>query len=313
MSLSLISLIVPIYNESESIPALIDQLSKVAVPGYELETILINDGSSDDTEAQVLRCIENNTNNIRLINFSRNYGQTAAMAAGFDAAKGEIIVSLDGDLQNDPADVPKLIQKMDEGYDIVSGWRVDRQDQFIRVLPSKIANRLISWISGVHIHDYGCTLKAYRRDMIHDFKLYGEMHRFIPIYGYWQGAKITEIPVNHRARKFGKSKYGMIRIFKVLLDLLTIKFLGSYATKPIYFFGSIGGFLSASGMLAFVVTLYEKFFLSVWVHRNPLFIVGIFLFITGVQFLFFGVLAEIVIRTYYESSGKKIYRLRTKV
>jgi glycosyltransferase involved in cell wall biosynthesis len=306
--LKLISLIVPLYNESESVGALIEQLEKVKVPGYKIEIILINDGSTDDTESQVAK---HGQKNIRLINFSRNYGQTAAMSAGFDAAKGEIIVSLDGDLQNDPADIPKLIQKMDEGYDIVSGWRVKRQDQFIRVLPSKIANRLISWISGVHIHDYGCTLKAYRKDMIHDFKLYGEMHRFIPIYGYWQGAKIAEIPVNHRSRKFGKSKYGMIRIFKVLLDLLTIKFLGSFSTKPIYFFGGIGiGLCSISGLL-FTFTLYQKIFLQAWVHRNPLFMVAIFIFLTGIQFLFFGILAEIMVRIYYETGNKKIYRIKT--
>ena len=306
--MSLISLIVPLYNEAQNVAPLIEQLSCVKVPGYKIEIILINDGSTDDTEIQVAKHIQKN---IRLINFARNYGQTAAMSAGFDTAKGEIIVSLDGDLQNDPADIPKLIEKMDEGYDIVSGWRVNRQDKFIRVLPSMIANRLISWISGVYIHDYGCTLKAYRKDLVHDFKLYGEMHRFIPIYGYWQGAKIAEIPVNHRSRQFGKSKYGMIRIFKVLLDLLTIKFLGSYSTKPIYFFGGIGSAFSVLGVLIFLITLYEKVFLHIWVHRNPWFVLGLFMFLTGVQFLFFGILAEIIMRTYYESSGKKIYRVKS--
>ncbi len=302
-----VSIIVPVYNEEKNISPLLAKLYALNLTNIKSEFILINDGSTDQTEQQILK---HKNNSSRLISFTRNFGQTAALAAGFDAAKGEIIIALDGDLQNDPADIPKLIKKIREGYDVVSGWRKKRHDNISRVIPSQIANFFISLISGVKLHDYGCTLKAYRKEFIQGFKLYGEMHRFIPIYAYWQGARITEIEVNHFPRKLGISKYGFNRIFKVILDLLTIKFLGSYSTKPIYFFGGFGSFLCLGGSLTFLVTIYEKIVLKAWVHRNPLFMVSIFLVLAGIQFLFFGVLAEILVRTYYAASQQKIYRIK---
>ena len=304
-----ISIVIPVYNEEDNIKYLIDELQSFIQnnPKYIFEVIMINDGSSDNTENEVNK---HKKDWLRIISFARNFGQTAALSAGFEAATGDIVVAMDGDLQNDTQEITKLLEKIEEGYDVVSGWRKNRKDRFLRVFMSNLANEIISVVSGVRLHDFGCTLKAYKREFLKDIKLYGEMHRFIPIYSYWHGAKIAEVVVNHKPRVHGKSKYGMIRIFKVLLDLITIKYLGSYSTKPIYFFGGSGIILILSSLALFAVTIYQKIFLSVWVHRNPVFLLSIFLFIVGVQFLFFGLIAEIMIRTYYESTDTKTYRIR---
>jgi glycosyltransferase involved in cell wall biosynthesis len=236
------------------------------------------------------------------------------MLAGMDYSCGEVIVPLDADLQNPPSEIPKLLAKLDEGYDVVSGWRRDRKDKMIsRKIPSVIANWLIGRISGVPLHDYGCSLKAYRRDAIEGVRLYGEMHRFIPVYASWQGAKVTEVPVLHRAREFGDSKYGINRTFKVILDLLTVKFLGDYGQKPIYFFGFLGMFLCLLGGMAGVETLIEKWLIGTKVHTNPFIFLAIFLSIVGVQSIMMGLLADLQMRTFYESQGKRTYLIRNMV
>ncbi len=248
---------------------------------------------------------------MRVLEFVRNFGQTAAIAAGFDYARGNIIIPLDADLQNDPQDIPRIMEKLEEGYDVVNCWRQDRKDPWLtRVLPSYLANRLISWISGVHLNDYGCTLKGYRRTIVRHIRLYGEMHRFIPIFASWAGARVTEIPVHHHARRSGESKYGITRTIKVLLDLITVKFLGSYSTKPMYLFGSLGLLSFLGGSLLSAVTLYQMFFEAVKAHRNPLLLLSIFLFTAGIQFILFGLVAELIVRTYHESQDKPIYILR---
>ena len=304
-----VSIVIPIFNEEENIDRLIKELGDFVADNtkYQFEVILVNDGSNDNTEAKITK-YKNDW--LKTISFTKNFGQTASLSAGFEAATGDIVVAMDGDLQNDPKEITKLLGKIEEGYDVVSGWRKNRNDPFLRVLMSNIANKVISVVSGVKLNDFGCTLKAYKKEYLKDIKLYGEMHRFIPIYAYWQGAKIAEVVVNHRQRVHGKSKYGMMRIFKVLLDLITIKYLGSFSTKPIYFFGGGGILLIVSSLVLFTITLYQKIFMSVWVHRNPIFLISIFLFIVGVQFLFFGLIAEIMIRTYYESTHTKTYRIR---
>ncbi len=250
---------------------------------------------------------------MRVLEFVRNFGQPAAIAAGFDHAHGQIIIPLDADLQNDPQDIPLIMEKLEEGYDVVSCWRRDRKDPWLtRIFPSRLANRLISRISGVHLHDYGCTLKGYRRDLVRHIRLYGEMHRFIPIFASWAGARVTEIPVRHHPRRFGHSKYGMLRTVKVLLDLITVKFLGSYSTKPMYLFGGLGLLSFLGGALLSGATLYQKFFQAVKAHRNPLLLLSIFLFAAGLQFILFGLVAELIVRTYHESQGKPIYLLRRR-
>ena len=247
-----------------------------------------------------------------MLEFVRNFGQTAAIAAGFEHAQGKIIIPLDADLQNDPRDIPRIMEKLQEGYEVVSCWRRDRKDPWLtRVLPSRLANRLISWISGVHLHDYGCTLKGYRRDIVRHIRLYGEMHRFIPIFATWAGARVTEIPVEHYPRLTGKSKYGMFRTVKVLLDLITVKFLGSYSTKPMYLFGGLGLVSFVGSALLSAATLYQKFFQEVKAHRNPLLLLSIFLAIVGVQFILIGLVAELIVRTYHESQDKPTYILKT--
>jgi len=281
--------------------------------GREAEMIMVDDGSRDGSFAR-LREASASRPWMRLIRFRRNYGQTAAMAAGFKAARGDVIVPMDADLQNDPADIPRLLAKLDEGFDVVSGWRRDRKDKAAtRRLPSWIANRIIGRVSGVHLHDYGCTLKAYKREFLDDVNLYGEMHRFIPIYAKWAGARVTEMEVVHHARREGKSKYGLMRTFKVLLDLITVKFLGDYSTKPLYFFGGLGFFLCASGIAAAAYTLFQRIAEHAWVHRNPLFVVSVFLFMLGVQFVMMGLLAELQIRTYHESQSKTTYLIAETV
>ena len=308
---SSISIIVPVYNERESLPPLVAALTSVLENvGRAWEVVLVNDGSSDGSDA-ILDAFAEKDTRLKVVHFRRNSGQTAAMMAGIDFASGDVLIPIDADLQNDPEDIPRLLAKLDEGYDVCSGWRKDRQDQAIkRNLPSRIANRLISWVSGVHLHDYGCSLKAYRRDVIKDVKLYGEMHRFIPIYASWQGARVTEIPVKHHARKFGASKYGLERIVKVVLDLLVVTFLDRYAKKPIYVFGGIAVACFGAGFLAGVWALLLKFVQGISLIQTPLPLFVVMMGITGVMCMLMGLLAEIVMRTWHESSSKSIYLVR---
>lgn len=308
-----VSLVIPCYNEEESVDELMTEVFGVLDGnGIRGEVICVDDGSRDKTWDKLMSWADRDAR-LKLVRFRRNFGQTAAMVAGLDHASGDIIIPLDADLQNDPAAVPALLAKIDEGYDVVSGWRKNRQDTFIsRKLPSRIANAIISHVSGVKLHDYGCTLKAYRREVLDPVNLYGEMHRFIPIYASWQGAKVTELVVNHRARKYGTSKYGIMRTFKVILDLIVVKFLGSYGTKPIYFFGGLGFMLMAASFLSGAWVLWEKYMNGVWAHRNPFLVVAIFLATLGVQSVFLGLLAEIGIRTYHESQARLIYVVRDR-
>lgn len=308
-----ISLFLPVLDEEEN---LVPMHAKIAVALDELgrtaEVIFVDDGSTDRSLA-ILKEIAAKDDRVRVISLRRNYGQTAAMAAGIDAAKGEILIPMDADLQNDPADIKRLLEKLDEGYDVVSGWRKNRQDKLIsRKIPSQIANRIISWIGGVHLHDYGCSLKAYRRDVLQDVKLYGEMHRFIPIYASWAGARVTEIPVDHHARTMGKSKYGISRTVKVIFDLMTIKFMASYQTKPIYVFGTFGMlafFLSLiAGIWAIVLKIEGTSFI-----QTPLPVVAVVMLAISVQFFLMGLLAELLVRTYHESQDKAIYAVREKI
>jgi glycosyltransferase involved in cell wall biosynthesis len=306
-----VTIVIPCYNEAETIPRLVAALDTTEATLREMnrpcEVILVDDGSRDGSFAK-LREAATTRPWMRLIRFRRNYGQTAAMAAGFKAARGEVVIPIDADLQNDPADIPKLLAKLDEGFDVVSGWRRDRKDKVAtRKVPSWIANWIIGRVSGVHLHDYGCTLKAYKREFLAEVHLYGEMHRFIPIYAKWAGARVTEMVVTHHPRREGKSKYGLMRTFKVLLDLVTVKFLGDYSTKPLYFFGGLGFAMCAAGILTAGFTLFQRFAEHAYVHRNPLFVVSVFLFMLGVQFVMMGLLAELQIRTYHEAQSKPTY------
>jgi glycosyltransferase involved in cell wall biosynthesis len=247
---------------------------------------------------------------VRVIELRRNFGQTAAIAAGIDHSDGDIVVLMDADLQNDPVDIPVMLQKIDEGYDVVSGWRKNREDDFSRRLPSQMANRLISWATGVHLHDYGCTLKAYRREVITGFRLYGEMHRFIPAYAYSVGARITEMPVHHHARRFGKANYGLERTLKVVLDLLTVKYLNSYANKPIYLFGGAGAILILFSLLILLYLFVRRVFMGISVLGSPFFQMSTMIFIMGFQSILMGLIAEQLNRTYHESQGKPTYTIR---
>ncbi len=309
-----VSVIIPVYNEEENISSLIAEfLAVLRKLGKKFEVICIDDGSSDTSYAK-LAALAISDSLIKVVRFTRNFGQTAAIAAGIAVAEGKILVLSDADLQNDPQDIPNLLLKLEEGYDVASGWRKGRQDSFWkRRLPSQIANKLISVITGVKLHDYGCTLKAYRKEFLKDIKLYGEMHRFLPAYLSWLGAKIAEVKVNHRPRQWGKSKYGLERIFKVVLDLMTVKFFGSFISKPIYPFGGLGMLLITGGVVCGIVTLIEKYFYGVWAHCNPLLLLAIFLFIVGLQFIILGLLAEILIRTYYETNNRPPYKIKEKV
>lgn len=309
-----ISIVVPIYNEEENVKALHEKVTAaLADSRLDYELILVDDGSSDGS-FRLLQVIAGDDPRVKVIRFRRNFGQTAAMAAGFDAAAGRVIVPMDGDLQNDPADIPLLLAKIDEGYDVVSGWRKERNDAFInRKLPSVIANALISRMTGVHLHDYGCTLKAYRREVLDGINLYGEMHRFVPALATQVGARVTELPVRHYPRRFGTSKYGISRTMRVVLDLMTVKFLLSYSTKPIQLFGKWGIYTLAAGALCGALTVYMKLFEHMSMNRNPLLILTAFLLFTGVQFIVLGLLGELNARTYYEAQGKPIYVVREKI
>jgi glycosyltransferase involved in cell wall biosynthesis len=309
-----LSIIVPIYNEEENIAELHAGIS-AALAGLplEYEVILVDDGSMDNS-FHLLKEIARQDMKVKVIRLRRNFGQTAAMAAGFDAATGRVLVPMDGDLQNDPADIPRLMEKIWEGFDVVSGWRKERMDAFFnRKLPSVMANYVISLMTGIKLHDYGCTLKAYRREVIEGINLYGEMHRFVPALASQVGARMIEIPVNHRQRLHGKSKYGISRTMRVILDLLTVKFLLSYSTKPIQLFGKLGIYTLAAAFLSGGVTLYMKLFEHLSMNRNPLFILTAFLLFMGIQFIVLGLLGEVNARTYYEAQGKPIYVVRETV
>jgi len=309
-----LSVILPVFNEEESLTlqykAVSDAVKKLKKT-YEI--IFVDDGSSDSSY-DILKEIASSDKNVRLVRFRRNFGQTAAMAAGIDYSKGEVIVFMDSDLQNEPEDIGKLLEKIDEGYDVVSGWRANRQDKLIsRKIPSKIANWLIARVTGVPLHDLGCSLKAYRGEVLRQVNLYGEMHRFIPVHASWIGARITEVPVGHHARQFGKSKYGIKRTFKVLLDLITVKFMGSYSTKPIYIFGGTGIFLLLLGFLSGAAVVAMKILLHHNMIRNPLLLMTVMLIILGVLFIQMGIIAEIMIRIYHESQKLPPYRVRETV
>ena len=310
----MISVTVPVFNEAESLPLLAERVATVLEKiGKPWELILINDGSHDGSE-EILDQLAAENSHLKVVHFRRNYGQTAAMMAGFDFARGDIIIPMDGDLQNDPADIPKMLAKLDEGFDVCSGWRKDRQDHALqRNLPSILANRLISLVSGVELHDYGCSLKAYRADVIKSVRLYGEMHRFLPVYARWHGARIAEVTVNHFARASGKSKYGLERVLKVLCDLVVVKFLDSYAEKPMYVFGSVGVLSFLVSFIAGVSALYLKFFAEVskTFIETPLPLLFVMSGITGVMCILMGLLAEMIMRTFYESQGKSVYAVRT--
>ena len=306
-----LSLVVPVFNEVENLPALYNEVVKAFEDrDLEFELILVDDGSRDGSVPLMLELTERDER-VKVILLRRNFGQTAAMAAGFDAASGDVIIPMDGDLQNDPADIPKLVAKLEEGFDVVSGWRARRKDRFFsRRLPSILANGLISRMTGVRLHDYGCTLKAYRREVLTEVNLYGELHRFVPALASQVGARVTEIPVNHRPRRAGTSKYGIDRTLRVVLDLITVKFLLKYATRPMQLFGKWGVVTFLLAGLSGVTTLWMKFFQGLSMNRNPLTILTAFLLFTGVQFIVMGLLGELVTRTYHEVQDKPIYVIR---
>lgn len=308
-----LSIVVPVFNERENLPllydALIDALSKV---NKQWEVLLVNDGSIDGSGEVLEKLANQDPLHVRVIELRRNFGQTAAIAAGIDHARGDIIVLMDADLQNDPHDIPMMLEKINEGYDVVSGWRRRRQDTYLsRTLPSHLANGLISWVTGVHLHDYGCTLKAYRREVITGFHLYGEMHRFIPVYADSVGSRILEVEVNHHPRKFGKAKYGIGRTFKVVLDLITVKFLSTYSNKPIYLFGGLGASIMTAGLLLYLFLFIRRIGWGISVMGSPFFQTATMLIILGVQSILMGLIAELLVRTYHESQNKPTYTIRS--
>ncbi|NQZ63255.1 glycosyltransferase family 2 protein [Crocosphaera sp.] len=309
-----LSVIVPIFNEVESLPVLIAKIADVLQESKRSYEIIAVDDGSQDGSAELLQKLARSRHDLVAIIFRRNYGQTPAMAAGFQYAKGKIMITLDGDLQNDPADIPKLVAKVEEGYDLVSGWRKNRQDnRLTRLLPSKIANWMIGGVTGVKLHDYGCSLKAYRREVISDMNLYGELHRFLPALAYIEGAKITEIPVRHHARRFGQSKYGLGRTFRVVMDLLTIFFLKKFLTRPMHIFGLGGLILMITGILIASYLTFLKLIIGLSIGNRPLLILAVLLILTGIQLLISGLLAELIMRTYHESQKRPIYRVRQVV
>ncbi len=312
MEQEIISVVIPVYNEEENLPLLHRVLHEgLAACRYPWEVVLVDDGSSDGSAAVLERLAQEDPQHVRVVFLRRNFGQTAAIAAGIDHAGGDVIVLMDADLQNDPADIPMLLAKLEEGYDVVSGWRKDRQDPFLtRVLPSRMANGLISWVTGVHLHDYGCTLKAYRREVLQGFRLYGEMHRFIPAYAASVGARMAEVVVHHHPRRFGKSKYGLTRTLKVILDLFTVKFLLSYFHKPIYLFGGTGLALVLPSLLLLAALIVRRIFWEVPLMTSPLFQLSLMFVILGFQSILMGLIAEMLVRTYHEAQGKPTYAVR---
>ena len=307
----LISIIIPVFNESESIGFLLDEVISVMVANKSnFELIVVDDGSKDNTY-QVLKELTLKIKELSIISLRKNYGQTAALSAGFDNAKGDIVITLDGDLQNDPNDIPKLISEINSGYDLICGWRFDRKDTLInRKIPSKIANKLIAQVTGLKFHDYGCSLKAFRKEIVEDIKLYGELHRFLPVLANIEGARIKEIKVNHRSRKYGSSKYGIDRTFRVLMDLLTVWFMTKFLTRPMYGFGFVGiiSILSSLAMSSYLIVLK---IMGYNIGNRPMLMFSLILGITGVQLFSFGLLSELLIRTYHESQSRPIYRIRS--
>jgi len=306
-----ISVVLPVFNEKENIePLLTETITVLEHLGLPFEIIACDDGSTDGSQL-ILKDFAQKDSRVKVIFFSRNFGQTAALEAGFKASRGNVIIPMDADGQNDPKDIPKLLQKLDEGYDAVSGWRKARKDPFFtKVLPSRIANKIVSWVTSVHLHDYGCTLKAYRADVLKRVRLYGEMHRLIPAYIGWVGGRVAEVEVNHRPRLKGKSKYNLSRTIRLILDLLTVNFLLGYATKPLYFMGKYGLLTCGLGFLSLTWTAIKKLIWGLPLYTDPFFLASIFLFLAGFQFLFFGLLAELNMRTYFESQNKTPYVIK---
>ncbi len=313
-ALKKVSIIVPAYNEATSLRVLLDEMDYFLKNfEYDYEVIFVDDGSTDNSYVLLKEAASQNPK-IKVLRLRKNYGQSAALLAAIDFSTGDVIVPLDADLQNDPNDIPKLLNLISEGYDLVSGWRKNRQDRTLdRKIPSMIANRLVSWVSGVKLHDYGCSLKAYRRDILKGVRLYGELHRFLPICASWNGAKVTEIGVNHRQRIFGKSKYGLSRTYKVLLDLIVLKFLSDFSTKPIYFFGGFAFLCFAFSALTTIWSFYLKIFRHIDLDSTPLLIFSAVFVIVGMQLLLMGILADIMMRTYFESQDKKTYQVKDSV
>jgi len=306
-----LSVVIPVFNEQENISPLHEALSE-ALKGRDYELVFVDDGSTDTSLEALTDIAKKDPEHTLVIELRRNFGQTAAIAAGIDHSRGEVIVTIDADLQNDPADIPLLMDKIEEGYDVVSGWRINRQDKlFTRRIPSQIANWIISKVTGVSLHDYGCTLKAYRREVLEGFRLYGEMHRFIPAYAGWVGAKMIEIPVRHHPRRYGKAKYGLERTLKVILDLFTVKFLISYANKPIYLFGGTGAGLIFISFILLGVLVGRRIVLDEHLIRSPLLLLTTMLFILGFQSILLGLIAELLVRTYHESQAKPTYSVRS--
>ena len=305
-----ISVVIPLYNEVENVGELHRELTRSLEPvGRPYEILLVDDGSSDGTLDRLLE-IEAADPRVRVLRLRRNFGQTAAFSAGFDHARGEVVVTSDGDLQNDPADIPRLLAKLDEGFDMVCGWRQQRQDPISKKLPSYLANRIISWSTGVHLHDYGCSLKAIRADVVKNMRLYGEMHRFIPALASWMGVSVAELAVNHRPRTRGRSKYGLGRTVRVLLDLFTVKFLLAYGTRPAHLFGMLGLASGGAGLGILLYLSFIRLFRDTAIGGRPLLLMGALLFLTGVILVSFGLVAELLVRTYHESQGKPIYVVR---
>jgi glycosyltransferase involved in cell wall biosynthesis len=306
-----VSVVVPIYNEVESIPLLLEAIANsLTTAQINYEIICVDDGSQDGSD-RLLKAQAEARTDLRAVILRRNYGQTAAIAAGFSHAQGKVIITLDGDLQNDPADIPLLLAKLEEGYDLVSGWRKNRQDASLtRILPSKIANWLIGRVTGVRLHDYGCSLKAYRAELVADMNLYGELHRFLPALAFIEGARITEIPVRHHSRRFGQSKYGLDRTFRVVMDLFTISFMRKFLTRPMHVFGLFGLLSLIAGTALGLYLAYVKLGLGQSIGNRPLLILAVLLFLTGLHLFSFGLLAELSMRTYHESQGRPIYRVR---
>ena len=305
-----VSVVVPLLNEQDNIRSLYEQITQTLAGKYEYEVIFIDDGSTDNSFT-VLAGLQKADAKVRVIRFRKNFGQTAALSAGFDHSRGKIIIAIDADLQNDPADIPKMIEKLHEGFDVVSGWRKKRYDNAItRLIPSRIANWLIVKITGVKLHDFGCTLKAYRREILEQINLYGEMHRFIPALASWSGARICEMVVNHRPRTAGVAKYGMGRTLKVVLDLITIKFLGSFSTKPIYIFGGLGLITAFGSLISGLMVLYQKFISDLPMNKNPLLVLTTMLVTATIQFILMGLIAELLVRTYHESQNRPTYVIK---
>jgi len=309
-----LSVVIPIYNEKESIAKLYKKLDKtLSGMNLEYEVLLIDDGSTDGTLDELVK-IHNKNKSYKIISFRKNFGQTSAISAGFDFTSGKIVITLDADLQNDPSDIPILLKKLNKGYDIVSGWRVNRKDRAVtRKFPSMVANRLISKLTGVHLHDYGCTLKAYRREVIENIDLYGEMHRYIPAIASWMGVRVAEVPVRHHSRKYGKSKYGFSRTIKVILDIITVKFLLSYSQRPIQIFGLLGLSSSVVGFIMTVYLIIMRIFFNQSLSERPLFILSIFMIFIGIQLITMGLLAEVLMRVHHEVQNRPTYVIKEMI